>query len=285
MGADAAIGEVERIEQRYSRYRPNSLLSAINRAAAKAESIEVDDETGDLLDVALEAHRRSGGLFDITAGPLNSVWRERRDQLPSPEELARVLARVGFEKLVWTRPILSFSIAGMALDFGGIAKEYAADRAAEICARLGVARGLVNLGGDIALIGEADEPWRIGVRDPFHPDAALATLFMSEGALATSGDYETSLIIGGRRFSHILNPRTGWPVEGMASISVAAPTCLAAGLATSMALLQGENAADFLARQGLDSLTIAHDGTIGGSIAERITPDKSHASASARPTS
>lgn len=282
--ADAAIAEVERIERRYSRYRSDSFLSAINRAAAKAEPIEVDDETAGLLDHARDAYRQSGGLFDITAGLLNSVWRERRDCLPAPEELAPVLARVGFEKLVWTRPVLSFAIAGMALDFGGIAKEYAADRAADLCAQLGVACGLINLGGDIALIGKAVEPWRIGVRDPFDPDAALATLLMSEGALATSGDYERGFIIGDRRFSHILNPLTGWPVEGMASISVAAPTCLAAGLAASIALLQGESAEEFLARQGLDSLTIAQDGRIGGSIAGRITPDKSRASAPARPT-
>ncbi|WP_298428257.1 FAD:protein FMN transferase [Rhodoblastus sp.] len=285
LAADAAIAEVERIEQRYTRYRPDSFLSAINRAAMKGAPIEVDDETAGLLDHAQDAHRRSGGLFDVTAGLLNSVWRERRKRLPDPEELAPVLARVGFEKLAWTRPVLSFSIAGMALDFGGIAKEYAVDRAASVCAGRGIGRGLINLGGDIALIGRADEPWRIGVRDPFDPDVARATLFMSEGALATSGDYERGFIIGDRRFSHILNPRLGWPVEGLASISIAGPTCLAAGLAASIAVLQGENAEQFLASQGLDCLTITQKGKIGGSIAGRITPDKSRASASARPTS
>lgn len=131
--AEAAIAEVVRLERRYSRYRADSDLSEINRAARRGGAIRVDPETADLIDHAFAAWRRSDGLFDITSGPLREIWREGRATPPGSAELTPILARIGLKRIDWRRPMLSFIVAGMELDFGGLAREYAADRAAAAC--------------------------------------------------------------------------------------------------------------------------------------------------------
>jgi thiamine biosynthesis lipoprotein len=265
--ANAAIAEVERIEQSYSRYRPDSVISAINEAARRAEEIHVDSETSDLIDHAFDAYRRSEGLFDITSGVLRKVWNDAALAPPDEATIRNLLDRVGLQKLVWKRPKLSFTIPGVEIDFGGIAKEYAADRAAAVCRSLGVEYGLVELGGDLALIGPNPDqsPWRIGISDPRDPHIAIATLFVDRGGVATSGDYERFWEFDGRRFGHILNPRTGWPVEGLVSVTVAAASCLEAGALSTIAILKGEEGASWLKDHASANLYIDHSGRLGGS--------------------
>jgi thiamine biosynthesis lipoprotein len=266
--ADTAIAEVARIECRYSRYRPDSFLSVINRAAALGDSLYVDDETGDLLDHAFEAHKQSGGLFDISSGLLRMIWNAGTRCIPTPEDIAAILARTGVEKISWKRPRLSFGVAGMELDFGGLAKEYAADRAADVCRLRGANHGLVNLGGDVAVFGAHPDgsPWRIGIRDPLGGATAVATLFVPQGGVATSGDYERYFVVEGRRFSHALDPRTGWPVDGLPSVTTAGNSCLSAGLLATSALLRGHDGPRWLESMGVPHLYIESDGTLGGSL-------------------
>jgi thiamine biosynthesis lipoprotein len=266
--ASEAISEVRRIECRYSRYRVESILSTINSVAQSGGRICLDSETANLVDHAFEAHTISGGLFDVTCGVVREIWNDNIEATPSDAKIALVLDRVGLEKVEWRRPELRFPVPGMELDFGGLAKEYAADRAAAVCRLGGSLHGLVNLGGDIAVVGPHPDgsPWRIGIRDPLGGDAAAATLFVANGGIATSGSYERYWEIEGRRYSHAINPRTGWPVEGLPSITVVAETCLSAGKSSTIALLQGESGPQWLSATGAVHLYVEASGRLGGSI-------------------
>jgi thiamine biosynthesis lipoprotein len=239
--AQLGIDEVRRLEQKYSRYRDDSVTSAINRSAGDATGLELDAETARLLDYAETAWRESGGLFDATSGVLRRVWDFKSGRVPEQAEIDAVLARVGWSKLEWRRPRLVLPLAGMELDFGGFVKEYAADRVAELCRAAGARHGLVDLGGDLAVIGPHPDgsPWYVGIRDPRAPAQPMATVQLLGGGIATSGDYERCMIVEGVRYTHVLDPRSGWPVRGLCSVSVAAPQCLIAGTATTIAMLKG----------------------------------------------
>jgi thiamine biosynthesis lipoprotein len=157
----------------------------------------------------------------------------------------------------------------MALDFGGVVKEYAADRAAVICLEAGVKHGLVDLGGDIRIIGPHPDgsPWSVGIQHPRQADAVMATLQVSRGAVATSGDYERYLAIDGKRYCHILSPRTGMPVEGLAGVSVFADECIVAGSATTIAMLMEERGPSWLEEVGLPHVWMDQAQRIGGTYA------------------
>ncbi|MBK1716369.1 FAD:protein FMN transferase [Thiocystis violacea] len=262
-----ARADVLRLEQTYSRYREDSLTSAINRAAAAAGTIEVDPETAALLDYAHTCYRESGGLFDITSGLLRRAWRFDSGRLPEPGEIAPLLARIGWDKVVWERPRLSFGVPGMEIDFGGIGKEYAADRAAALCADAGLHHGLVNLGGDIRVIGPQPDgaPWRVGLQDPLRPETLLGGVLLTGGAIASSGDYARCLVIDGKRYGHILDPRTGWPARGLAAVSVIAATCVVAGSLSTIAMLKGRDGIPWLGALGVPHLWVDVDGRQGGS--------------------
>ncbi len=268
------MAEVRRIERRYSRYRAESDLSQINEIARAGGRLRVDAETADLLDHSFAAYNSSGGLFDVSSGPLRRLWNDRASAVPGDDAIAEILARIGSQNLSWRRPNLAFLASGMELDFGGVAKEYAADRAAAACRSLGFRHGVVDLGGDIAIIGPHPDgaPWRIGIRDPTEEGAVAATLFVAAGGVATSGDYERYCEIGGARYSHVINPKTGWPAQGLASVTVVAESCLSAGAASTIGLLMGERAPLWLQRSGAAHVHISRDGELGGSIALDSNP-------------
>ena len=263
----AARSELERLEAKYSRYRDGSLTGHINRSAGDA-AVEVDAETAGLLDYAGQAWQQSGGRFDLTTGVLRRAWDYRSGQLPSPEVLEAARACVGWQRLDWQRPRLRLP-AGMELDFGGLVKEYAADRLAQQLREAGAGGGLVDLGGDIAVVGPQPDgsAWRIGIRDPRQREAALAVIELDRGGLATSGDYERGMTIDGVRYSHLLDPLSGRPVRSAASVSVAAPLCLLAGTASTSAMLAGEGAESWLRELGLPWLLVGQDCGLRGSLA------------------
>jgi len=267
-----AIAEVARLEGKYTRYRDDSETARINRSAGDPAGVEVDAETAALLDYADTSHRESGGLFDITSGILRRAWDFESRRLPAAHEIAALLDRVGWDRIRWERPRLVLPLEGMQVDFGGLVKEYAADRVAELCRRLGLRHGLVDLGGDLCVVGPHPNgaAWRLGIRDPRSPETACASVALSQGALASSGDYERFMIVDGRRYGHILDPRSGWPVDGLASVSVVAPHCLIAGTASTVAMLKGEeHGPRWLDELGLPSLRITRDGVLTGSLGER----------------
>ncbi len=271
--ADAATAEVARLERKYSRYRDDSLAQRINRSAGNPEGVRVDDETAALLDYAQLCHEQSGGLFDITSGILRRAWDFRSGRLPERGEVGALRRRVGWEKVRWERPRLVLPLEGMEVDFGGYVKEYAADRVAERCRERGVDHGLVDLGGDLAVIGPHPDgsPWRVGIRNPRSPREAIASVEVDRGGVASSGDYERFMVVDGVRYGHILSPRTGWPVEGLAAVSVVAPHCLVAGTASTIAMLKGETAGPaWLDELGLPNLRIDRRCEMSGTLAGRL---------------
>ncbi|MCP5243205.1 FAD:protein FMN transferase [Nitrosomonas sp.] len=271
--AEMAITDVNRLEALYSRYRADSFLSEINRVAAIAGNITVDEETAGLLDYAATCYQQSDGLFDITSGILRQAWNFKSSQLPTNEEIDRIKEKIGWNQLVWKRPFLSFGVPGMEIDFGGVVKEYAVDRAAALCSDAGIRHGVVNLGGDIKIIGSHpdDSPWRIAIRHPRHPDTALITLLLRAGAVASSGDYERCITINGMRYGHVLNPKTGWPVRHMAAVSIVGEYCVVAGSASTIGMLKEEQGSEWLSELGLPYLWVDVSGNTGGSLLEAET--------------
>lgn len=267
--AQIALDEVARLEARYSRYLEKSLLSGINRVASQGGSLSVDDETAGLLDYAATCHEQSGGLFDVTSGILRRAWRFDRGELPDPSHVQELLGRIGWEKVRWNRPVLEFSMPGMEIDFGGVVKEYAADRVAALCREAGAHHGMLNLGGDIRVLGPHPDgrPWRIGIRHPRRRGALLRTVPLRAGGLATSGDYERCIEIDGVCYGHVLNPRTGWPVRHLASVSVVADQCIVAGSTSTIALLKERAGPGWLTELGLPHLWVDVDGRTGGPLA------------------
>jgi thiamine biosynthesis lipoprotein len=266
--ADAAIADVKRLESLYSRYKSDSFLSEINRVAAAGGSIRVYEETASLLDYAVACYEQSDGLFDITSGILRRAWKFDQGKLPEQSLIDELLDKVGWHKVTWKRPVLAFSVPGMEIDFGGMVKEYAVDRAAAICYAQGIMHGVVNLGGDIKVIGPRGDgsPWRVSIRHPRDKTAILDTLLLYEGALASSGDYERCITVNGVRYGHVLNPKTGWPVRYLAAVSVVGDFCVVAGSASTIAMLKEEQGTEWLNDLGLPSLWVDVRGEIGGSL-------------------
>jgi thiamine biosynthesis lipoprotein len=159
----------------------------------------------------------------------------------------------------------------MEIDFGGVVKEYAVDRVTTLCREAGVRHGLVNLGGDVGIVGPRPDgaPWRIGIRHPRRPGEVLETLELRAGALATSGDYERCIVVGGVRYGHILDPRTGWPVRHLASVSVVADLCVVAGSAATIGVLEAERGPAWLEKVGLPHRWVDVHGRSGGAIRGR----------------
>lgn len=253
--ATHAIEEVQRIEAKFSRYRDDSVVSRIN-AQAGGDPVAIDAETRGLLVFADACFRQSAGAFDATSGILRRAWRFDTANVPSDAELAPLLALVDWDLVEVTDTTVRLPIEGMQLDFGGFGKEYAVDRAALKLKELGVGSAMVNLAGDLAVLGPHPDgsPWRVGIRHPRRDGALLATLPVSSGSIATSGDYERFIEVGGVRHCHILDPRTGHSVRGFQSVTVHSVSCLVAGTATTIAMLKGER--DGLA--WLDALNLTY---------------------------
>jgi thiamine biosynthesis lipoprotein len=243
--------EAARIEAKFSRYRRGNVVDAIN--AANGRTTIVDEETARLIDYAARLYELSGGKFDLTSGVLRRAWRfDGTDRLPSPESVAPLLRSVGWDKVRWRAPELTLE-PGMELDFGGIGKEYAVDRAAALVRPL-TTQCLINFGGDLLALGpqSGERPWRVGIESLAADGVPAKQIELRVGALATSGDSRRFLLKDGKRYGHILDPTTGWPVEGAPrSVTVAAPTCTHAGMLATLALLRGRDAEMFLAAEGV----------------------------------
>jgi FAD:protein FMN transferase len=254
--AASAIGtiaaqEAWRVEKKYSRYRDDSVTARIHEN--RGTTLEVDEETASLIDFARQCFELSEGLFDITSGVLRRAWTfDGSDRIPEAASIERLLPLVGFDKLQWKSPRLMLP-AGMELDFGGIGKEYAVDRAYDLLAARDWTPFLINFGGDLRANRPLPHgPWQVGIERPDVPRDATMVLDLEHGALATSGDSRRYLLKDGVRYGHVLHPGTGWPVMGAPrSVTVAASSCTEAGLLATIALLHGDRARAFLDEQGV----------------------------------
>ena len=246
----AAAQEAARIEQKFSRYRTDNIVYALNHADGKA--VQVDEETAHLLNFAATLHTLSDGLFDITSGVLRRVWKfDGSDNIPQPADITKLLPLIGWQHARWENPLLTL-LPGMEIDFGGIGKEYAVDRAFLQLAGMDDRALLVNFGGDLRARGPCQNgsAWQVGVEKPQAAGQAIEIISLLTGALATSGDARRFLLKEGVRYSHILNPKTGWPIQdGPRSATILASDCVLAGMLATLTLLAGKDAEKFLNEQ------------------------------------
>jgi thiamine biosynthesis lipoprotein len=259
---------INQYEKKYSRYLPDSVISFINQSAG-SDAIAVDEETAALLNYADVLFHQSQGLFDITSGVLRKIWDFKQKKIPGKEEQQSILNCIGWKKVSWNPPYIQLP-ENMQLDFGGIVKEYVADTIANRCRQQEINHGLINLGGDIHVIGPHPNgaPWRVGIQHPRKQGEAITYVELYQGALATSGDYERYMIIDNKRYSHLLNPLTAEPIAShWASVSVIASQCVIAGSYTTIALLSSEQKElSLLEESNLPYLCITQDMELIGSM-------------------
>jgi FAD:protein FMN transferase len=264
--ARRAMEEAERIERKYSRYLPGSVISQINRNAGRTP-VAVDPETVELVETALRLADLTGGAFAPTVGALRRVWNFKEERVPTREEVEALLPLVDCRQVSVRNGTVFLRREGMELDLGGIGKEYAVDRVAAQLRQEGVESAVVNLAGDLCTVGtRADgRPWKIGVQDPRERGKIrFAVRLMGDGGVASSGDYERFFVKAGVRYHHLLDARTGWPARGIASTTTLAPTAFEAGLAATASFLIGpESGLDYLERTaGLEGAIITEAGVL-----------------------
>lgn len=258
---------VARFEARYSRFIADSLVGRIN-AAAGLRWVEVDAEAETLLDACDELVAFTDGAFDPTALPLIRLWNWKRSppMLPSEGVVAETLKLVGWHKVKRRKGGIFLPQAGMCLDLGGIGKEFAVDRVAEMALLRGLHNVLVDFGQDVRAHGAPPGrgAWFIGLENPKHPGECWTGLKVSDHAIATSGDYARHFTVGARRYGHIVDPRDGYPVHnGCLSVSVVAPQCTIAGiLSTATFILGTEAGLDLMGRKpGIAGAVITDTGS------------------------
>jgi thiamine biosynthesis lipoprotein len=230
-------------EATYSRFLDTSWVSRVNAAAGR-EWVETDEDSERLLDLCQQLNFFTRSAFDPTALPLIRLWNWKANPpvVPAETDIAAARELVGWNKVQRRKGAVFLSRPGMCLDFGGIGKEYAVDASAQLAAACGVENVLVDFGQDIRVHGKppGKPAWHVGLEDPQNPGSCWGSVAVSDHAVATSGDYLRHFTVNGRRYGHIIDPRTGWPVDnGCLSVSVAAPSCTVAGVLTTTAFILG----------------------------------------------
>ncbi|MEZ4774177.1 MAG: FAD:protein FMN transferase [Bacteroidia bacterium] len=234
---DLAIEEISRIEDLISEWDSASQTSEINRQAGK-QPVKVSQELFTLIRRSNKVSALTGGAFDITFASADRIWKfdGSMKTLPSKEEIARSVAKIDYQKIVVNPSDTSIflSEAGMKMGFGGIGKGYAANQAKTIMQQRGATGGLVNAGGDLICWGKSPGPngWRVGIANPKARNQLVAWMEINNMAVVTSGDYERYVILNGKKYAHIINPKTGWPVSGLQSVTI---ICADAELADALA--------------------------------------------------
>ncbi|HEY5999745.1 MAG TPA: FAD:protein FMN transferase [bacterium] len=239
----AAFAEIERIDALLSSHRTDSLISRVNREGFRAK-VPVEKDIFQLIREAASFSEASGGAFDVTVWPLSKLWGfDEGGRRPSVTELRDAVAKVGYRKLVLDQGdgSVGFTLPGMGLDLGAIAKGWAVDRAMDVLAARGMTDVIVDAGGDLRVAGSRPGKgfWRIGVQDPRDSGSLLFTLDLTDTAIVTSGDYERFFEEDGVRYHHILDPTTGMPACGCRSVTVLAPTAAEADASATAAFVLG----------------------------------------------
>jgi len=251
---DKAFARFAELEALLSFHRDDSEIARVNRDAFDAP-VAVSAETHELIKSAVQFCKDTDGAFDITVGPLVTLWAKAGEagKLPADDEISAALAKVGADKIVLDdeKKTVRFAVQGMSIDLGGIAKGHAIDRAIEILRAEGVNDAMVQAGGQITAIGRnADgKKWLVGVRNFFRADGHFETVELEDMDVSTSGDYERFVVIDGRKYSHIIDPRTGRPVEGASSVSIIAKDGTTADAWSTAASVLGFNKAIELLRK------------------------------------
>jgi thiamine biosynthesis lipoprotein len=267
---DAAFAEVERLEAILSTWREASEVSRFNHAAG-GDALPASPELLDLLGKSVAWSERTGGAFDVTVGPLVELWRRAAESqvLPAESELEAARSRIGFRgieiDLAGGRARLAKP--GAAVDFGGIGKGCALDRAAAVLERAGAHQVLLDFGGQLLALDPppGEKAWKAELRDPARPDAGLdvtcGSIELVRASISSTADYERGLAVAGRRVSHVLDPRSGRPVAGLLGASVVCPNATDADALSTALFVMGEEAGGRFAReQQLPAWLVAADG-------------------------
>ncbi|MEO5889410.1 MAG: FAD:protein FMN transferase [Ferruginibacter sp.] len=243
MYIDTVIGEVARIENLISDWKPGSQVSQVNSNAG-IRPVQVDKEVFELTKRALQFSRITRGGFDISFAAMDKIWKfdGSMTEMPSPEAIKKSVTKVGFKHIILdsVHSTIFLQWPGMKIGFGALGEGYAADRCRDMMIAKGVTAGIVNGSGDMSTWGKRPDgsDWNIGITNPFHKDDLLAVVPLYQGAVVTSGSYEKFVEFNGKRYSHIINPSTGYPATGLCSVTVFGPSAeMANGFSTSLMVL------------------------------------------------
>ena len=239
-----ALGWLGAFEAKFSRFRPDSLVSKINHAAGQSW-VKIDQEMNEMLDLAENMFRLTEGVLDASMLPLIQVWdwKKAHTQLPASRAIEEARGLTGWNKVERRADAVFLPSKGMGIDFGGFGKEYAVDQLIKIAQQHGIVDALVDLGRDIVGIGgNGMHPfWHVGIQDGIHQDQYIGGLAVSNFAVCASGDYARRFVHQGITYGHIVDPRTGWPVRnGLHAVTVTAPTCLMAGVYATCIFVMGK---------------------------------------------
>ncbi|WP_315057785.1 FAD:protein FMN transferase [Chryseobacterium indoltheticum] len=240
---DKSVSEIRRIENLISEWNPETQISEVNRNAG-IKPVKVDAEVFALTEKGIYFSQLTDGAFDISIVAMDKIWKfdDSMNELPSEESIRNSVKNVGHQNIILdkTNSTIFLKNKGMKIGFGSIGKGYAADKTRELMKSFGVKAGIINASGDISTWGTQPDgtPWAIGINNPFKDDTIAAVLYLKENAVTTSGSYEKYAEINGKRYSHIMNPKTGYPSTGLTSVTVVGPNAtMANGFSTSIMVL------------------------------------------------
>jgi len=237
------ITEITRIENLISDWKPDSQVSQVNQNAG-IKPIKVDREVFELTQRALKLSEITNGGFDVSFAAMDRIWKfdGSMTEMPSAEAIKKSVEKVGYKNIILdsVQSTIFLKLKGMKIGFGALGEGYATDKCRTMMIAKGIEAGIVNGSGDMSTWGKQPngQPWKIGITNPFKPKKLLAVVTLNQGAVTTSGSYEKFVIFNGKRYSHIINPATGYPATGLCSVTVFGPNAETAnGLSTSMMVL------------------------------------------------
>ena len=247
---DTAVTEISRIENLISSWDDNSQTSEINRNAG-IKPVKVDKELFDLIERAIGISKLTDGAFDISYASMDKIWKfdGSMTKMPSKEEIIASVEKVGYQNIVLDKmdSTVFLKLEGMKIGFGAIGKGYAADKAKSLLISKGVPSGIINASGDMNTWGKQPNgnEWKVAITNPMDKNKVFALLPITNGAVVTSGNYEKYVNFNDKRYTHIIDPRTGYPSSGIISVTVFAPKAeLADALATSVFVMGKEAGLD-----------------------------------------
>ena len=267
--ADLAVAEVKRIENQISDWIPTTQISEINKNAGK-KAIKVDDEVFELVQRAIKISKLTNGAFDISYASMDKIWKfdGSMKEMPSPEAIKKSVEKIGYQNIILDdkEKTIFLKLEGMKLGLGGIGQGYIADKVKALLQNKGCTSGIVNVSGDINTWGKQldGKPWTIGIINPMNKNKVFATFPIEDSAVETSGSYEKFVMFNGIRYSHIIDPRTGYPATGIVSVSVfAKQTEVADALATGIFVLGIEVGLDLVNQlKGIQCIIVDDKGKI-----------------------
>ncbi|WP_433778353.1 FAD:protein FMN transferase [Flavobacterium anhuiense] len=240
---DEVIAEITRIENLISDWKPTSQVSEVNQNAG-IKPVKVDREVFELTKRAIKLSEITNGGFDISFAAMDRIWKfdGSMTEMPSAEAIKKSVEKVGYKNIILdsTESTIFLKLKGMKIGFGALGEGYATDKCRAMMIAKGVQAGIINGSGDMSTWGKQPngKNWKIGITNPFKPEKILAAIPLKEGAVTTSGSYEKFVVFNGKRYSHIINPATGYPATGLCSVTVFGPNAETAnGLSTSMMVL------------------------------------------------